>query len=180
LECVAQDIMDTLFNQYSYLTFTTLGTLFILVVLWRRRVRRPYVGLVGMALVIVFTVGWLLLRPGTSDIDSVSAAEQTINSGRPTLVEFYSNYCIGCMAIRASVDDLVAQSNREFGDDLNIIRIDIHTELGRALRERYGFSYSPEFVLFDNTGSEVWRAHVPPTLGELENVVTAATGAVAG
>lgn len=172
--------MDQLFNQYSYLTFTTLGTLFILVVLWRRRVRPPYVGLVGMALVIVFAAGWLLLRPGSSDVDSVAAAEQTINSGRPTLVEFYSNYCVGCMAIRASVDDLIAESNSRFGDDLNIIRIDIHTELGRALRERYGFSYSPEFVLFDNSGGEVWRSHVPPTLGELESVVTAAAGVVAG
>lgn len=165
--------MDQLFNQYSYLTFAVIGTLVILWVLWRLRVRKLLVGLTGLALVAAFALGWLVLRPGTSDVDSVAAAERIINSGRPTLVEFYSNYCVGCMAIRAGVDDLVVASNERFGDDLNIIRIDIHTELGRALRERYGFSYSPEFVLFDDGGSEIWRSHAPPTLGELETIVAA-------
>ena len=168
--------MSNLFNQYSYLLFTASATVVVLLVLWRLRVRKPLVGLAGLALVVAFSAGWLVLRPGLSDVDSVAAAEQVINSGRPTLVEFYSNYCVGCMAVRATVDDLVGESEQRFGDELSILRIDIHTELGRALRERYGFSYSPEFVMFDDAGAEVWRSHQPPTLGELESIVQAAAG----
>lgn len=165
--------MNIIFNQYSYLTFTVLGTLLLLFILWRSRVRWWRIGLVGLALAVAIAAGWLVLRPGSSDVDSVAAAEQVLSSGKPTLIEFYSNYCVGCMAVRAAVDDLVAQSDERFGDDLSVLRIDIHTDLGRALRERYGFSYSPEFVLFNHAGAEVWRSHQPPTLGDLESVVRA-------
>ncbi len=169
--------MNIVFNQYSYLTFTAVGAIVLLFVLWRLRVRRLLIGLVGLALVAVFAAGWLVLRPGASDVDSVAAAEQVISSGQPTLVEFYSNYCVGCMALRGTVDALVAESGERFGDDLNILRIDIHTELGRALRERYGFSYSPEFVLFGDHGAEVWRSHLPPTMGELQSIVQSGSAA---
>lgn len=172
--------MNILFNQYSYPTFAAIGTLAILFVLWRLRARKLILGLVGLALVIVFAFGWLALRPGSSDVDTVAAAEQVIHSGRPTLVEFYSNYCVGCMAVRETVDGLVAASNTRFGDNLSILRIDIHTELGRALRERYGFSYSPEFVLFNHAGAEVWRSHQPPGMGELESVVQAGVAGGSG
>jgi hypothetical protein len=46
--------------------------------------------------------------------------------------------------------------------------VDIHTDFGRTLRERYGFSFTPEFVLFDSAGSEIWRSHTPPSETELE------------
>lgn len=172
--------MDLLFNQYSYLTFTAAAAILIVLVLWRLRVRKLLLGLAALVLVAVIAGGWLVLRPGAQDVDSLSVAEQVINSGRPTMVEFYSNYCVGCMAIRPQVDDLVDASQERFGDALNIIRIDIHTDLGRALRQRYGFSYSPEFVLFDNGGAEVWRSHQPPTLDELETVVSAQPAEVTG
>lgn len=163
--------MDLLFNQYSYLTFSAIAVLLVAFVVWRLRLRRLVQVLTLIVIVGVATGGWLLLHPGVQDADTLSVAEQAINSGRPTLVEFYSNYCVGCMAVRAQVDDLVDASTERFGDDLNILRIDIHTDLGRALRERYGFSYSPEFVLFDQAGSEIWRSHQPPSLNELEQVV---------
>jgi thiol-disulfide isomerase/thioredoxin len=163
--------MSNLVNQFSYPLFATAVVIVALLVLWRLQLRKTLLGLGVLALVAIFAAGWVILRPGAQDVDSVAAAEQVIASGRPTLVEFFSNYCVGCMAVRAQVDDLVDASDDRFGDDLNILRIDIHTELGRALRERYGFSYSPEFVLFDRRGEEVWRSHLPPTLDELEAVV---------
>ena len=75
------------------------------------------------------------------------------------------------MAARPIVDGIVEDISQQF----NILRVDIHTEIGRELRRRLGFSYTPEFILFDSAGQEVWRNHVPPSpehLALVENLVT--------
>jgi thiol-disulfide isomerase/thioredoxin len=161
-------------NQYSYIFFS-IGAVLVAAFALRRvwRVRWPLIGLAAVALAGLFTAGFFVLRPGDSDVDSLAAAEAAINSGKPTLVEFYSNYCAGCMTVRPLVDNLVSQVRDEFNDDVNILRVDIHTDFGRALRERYGFSFTPEFVMFNDAGAEVWRSHFPPSLDEVNNVVAA-------
>lgn len=40
---------------------------------------------------------------------------------------------------------------------LNIIRVDIQSEIGRELIPLYGFEYTPTFIYFDAAGSEQWR-----------------------
>ncbi len=67
------------------------------------------------------------------------------------------------MAARPIVDGIVEDIKEKF----NILRVDIHTEFGRELRRRLGFSYTPEFVVFDSAGQEVWRDHAPPTTDQL-------------
>lgn len=155
-------------NQYSYL-FIAAGVILGVVLLLRLlRVRWVGVGSAALLVVVLFTAGWLLLRPGASDVESLDAADTLLNNGNPTLVEFFSNYCAGCISVRPVVDRLVADLQAQYGDQYNVLRVDIHTTFGRALRERYGFSYTPEFVLFDGTGTEIWRNHVPPTVNEIE------------
>lgn len=63
----------------------------------------------------------------------------------------------------------------DISEQFNILRVDIHTQHGRELRRRIGFTYTPEFVLFDSVGQEVWRDHSPPSpelLALVENSVT--------
>jgi thioredoxin-related protein len=67
------------------------------------------------------------------------------------------------VAARPIVDGIV----EDIEDQYNILRVDIHTEFGRALRQRFGFSYTPEFVLFDGEGQEIWRDHIPPSAAQL-------------
>lgn len=148
-----------LFNQFSYvfIGFAAAGGAALLL----RLARRPWRQVLAVAAVValVFAGVWFAVRPGFSDIDSVQAFEATLANGRPSLLEFFSNYCMGCVAVRPAVDALTERIQDRF----NILRVDIHTPFGRVLRERYTFSYSPEFVLFDRQGQEIWRAHVPPT-----------------
>ncbi|MBE2271564.1 MAG: hypothetical protein IAE80_25245 [Anaerolinea sp.] len=153
-------------NQFSYLLFG-LGTLVALtaVLRWRRVAWRPVL-LIGLLVVTVFTAGFLALRPGVSDVTDAAEAQALIGDGKPTLLEFYSNYCAGCMAVRPQVDALIA----ELGDTFNVLRIDIHTPVGRELRRVYGFTYSPEFVLFDADGRETWRSNSPPPAAELARI----------
>jgi thiol-disulfide isomerase/thioredoxin len=155
--------MDLL-NQYSYL-FISLGILAgIVLVLRYFGVSRQIISTAVLGLAGLILVGFFLLRPGFSDVNDIAEARNILQNGRPTMLEFFSNYCAGCMAVRPVVDNLVA----DIEDEFNIIRIDIHSEAGRELRQQLAFSYTPEFVLFDQNGEEVWRAHVPPGESELE------------
>lgn len=155
--------MSALFNQFSYLWIGLALVLALLAVLRWRRVRWWRTLAAAGALAVVFGVGWLALRPGENDISEIQTAEKTLANGRPTFLEFFSNYCMGCIAARPVVDALVD----DIQDRFNIMRVDIHTELGRAMRQRYGFSYSPEFVLFDAAGQEVWRSNRPPSADQI-------------
>jgi thiol-disulfide isomerase/thioredoxin len=155
-------------NQFSYLLIGAGVTLGIVILLRLLRARWKIVGSVALVVVTLFTVGWVILHPGASDVDSLDTAESVLSNGNPTFVEFFSNYCAGCISVRPAVDALVADLGNRYGNEYNVMRVDIHTTFGRALRERYGFSYTPEFVLFNSSGTEVWRDHVPPSQDEIE------------
>lgn len=45
---------------------------------------------------------------------------------------------------------------KEFPDQLEIIRVDVQSDLGNELAREYG-SFTPTFVLFDPQGEELWR-----------------------
>lgn len=153
------------FNQYSYPLISVALVAGSFLLLWRGlRVRRAILIGVQTILIVVLVAGFLLLRPGASTVDSVASAESLIGNGKPTFVEFFSNYCTGCIAIEPFVDNLTS----EIEDEFNVLRIDIHTDVGRELRRRYGFSYTPEFVLFDPDGGEVWRDHDLPNDDQLD------------
>lgn len=149
----------SIFNQYSYPIITLLLLVSSYLILRRYAVSRRLIGLTMAGLAILSLSGLFILRPGSSDVSSMNAAQAALRNGKPTLLEFFSNYCAGCLALRPAVDLLVS----ELGDEYNVLRIDIHTELGRELRQSVAFSYTPEFVLFDRSGQEVWRAHTLPS-----------------
>lgn len=151
--------MENLFNQYSYVIISLSVLVASLILLRRYNADRRVMASAMVLLLVLVVAGNFLLRPGKSDIDSVDAAQMALQNGRPTFIEFFSNYCASCLALRPAVDLLVS----EIEEDYNILRIDIHTEFGRELRQNFEFDFTPEFVLFDRSGQEVWRSHsLPP------------------
>lgn len=150
--------MENIFNQYSYIVISLIVIAASVGLLLRYAVDRRVIVVTASALIALSLAGHVLLRPGFSDVNSVSAAQATLRNGKPTLIEFFSNYCASCLALRPAVDLLV----KDIKDDYNILRIDIHTEFGRELRQNLQFTYTPEFVLFDSSGLEVWRGHTLP------------------
>lgn len=146
-------------NQFSYVIISLVVIAASLVLLRRYRASRRLMAAVAVVLVAFSMGGFFLLRPGPSDVDSTSAAQATIQNGKPTLIEFFSNYCAGCLALRPAVDLLASDLDGQF----DLLRIDIHTEFGREIRTSFGFTYTPEFVLLDRNGDEVWRAHTLPS-----------------
>jgi thiol-disulfide isomerase/thioredoxin len=150
-------------NEYSFIFVSLFVIVGSFILLRRLRFRRRFAYPATVTLGIILLVAYLLLRPGLSDVSSLQAAEDLLGNGKPTFVEFFSNYCAGCVSVRPVVDLIVD----EIEPDFNILRVDIHTDFGRALRENYGFSFTPEFVLFDGEGKEIWRSHLPPTQADL-------------
>lgn len=156
-----------LFNQFSYVIFV-LAVLALLLLFLRSR-GIPLKGLiaVGAGTTVLALAGFFVLRPVYADVSSIEEADVMLSNGQPTFIEFYSPYCIGCMAVRASTDALVADVKQQVGDSLNVLRVDIHTAPGLALRERFHFTSSPEFVILDGAGQEQWRGHRLPDSAQL-------------
>jgi thioredoxin 1 len=60
---------------------------------------------------------------------------------------------MGCMAAKPIVDGI----EREHGQRLKVIRVNIQDPPGQALAGLYQFEFTPTFVLFDGEGREVLR-----------------------
>jgi hypothetical protein len=85
--------MREILQQHSYV-FISLGVVVGLVVFLRLlvRLRWRFTLLGAVGLTVLLAVALLVLRPGLSDIDSAQAAESMLHNGRPTFLEFFSNY----------------------------------------------------------------------------------------
>ena len=83
--------MFQFFNQHSFLLTGSLVLFIMAIVLLRRHARKAWSIWGGLA--VVLGAGWLVLRTGAGlQLNSVADYEAAIKTGRPTLVEFFSNY----------------------------------------------------------------------------------------
>jgi thioredoxin-related protein len=60
---------------------------------------------------------------------------------------------MGCMAAKPIVDRLESDVEGR----LTVIHLNIQEPAGRILGERYGFKYTPTFVLLDGEGRQIWK-----------------------
>ena len=123
---------------------------------------------VGAAL---FGVWRLLFTRGTLGVDTVSAVRNAVRNGEtPTLIQYYSEQCVGCMAMKPLVDSL----EKEAGQRLQIIKLDIHDEPGKTLMKDHDVVFTPTFVFFDTEGNPVMTSSLildkPRILYEMEQL----------
>ncbi len=52
---------------------------------------------------------------------------------------------------------------KELGQKLTILRVNVQDPVGRELAPVYNFEYTPTFIFFDARGHELWR-----TVGEID------------
>ncbi len=153
-------------NQFSF-PLIAAGTMALAYLILRRRIALRWIVPIEIAIAVVFVGAFLALRPGDGDAESAAALDDLIGNGRPTLVEFFSNFCTVCLVFKPRVDEIAEQ----FGDHYNIIRVNIHSEAGQRIRDTLEFSFTPEFVLIDRDGNEVWRDHAPPSSEQLAALI---------
>jgi hypothetical protein len=58
------------------------------------------------------------------------------------------------MTVRPVVDAV----ERDFGEALKVIRLNVQDPVGREMARAYRFEFTPTFVLLDADGGELWRS----------------------
>jgi thioredoxin 1 len=109
-----------------------------------------------LGLILAFTIivvpRWSGDQPAktTPHDDPVSVA---IGAGKPTVVEFGSNWCRSCRDMKL----ILATLAREQGERLNVVDIDLLSATGRQLAPQYRIQMMPTQVFLDRDGLEIDR-----------------------
>jgi thioredoxin 1 len=80
----------------------------------------------------------------------MSDFNELINSDKPTLVDFYADWCLPCRTMNPIIED----TKNILGDKANILKIDIDNN--KNITMKYGVRSVPTLILFKK-GEIVWR-----------------------
>jgi thioredoxin 1 len=75
---------------------------------------------------------------------------EIINSSKPTLVDFYTNWCVPCKMMTPIID----QTKVELGDKANVLKVDVDNNAEVA--RKYQIRSIPTLLIFKE-GEVVWR-----------------------
>ena len=141
------------FNQNSFLISVVCIVLAIIfsIVFWGFK-REIIIILGGLSLIlgILFFIGFssetkYIVNENELDIISINENE--------TVLQFYSNLCLMCLSVKPLVDTLEG----EFSDKVNFHRINIQSNKGKKLAERYNVTLVPTFIFINKTGKIIYR-----------------------
>ena len=146
--------MKSLFRLFSFNSYVWLALgLFVvlLFVLLPGGLSPLKVGGLVVFVVAATALGYALRTPPArlSHFDGMAAFDAVLRGPRPTLLEFYSESCGVCMAMRPVMDRL----ERDAGHRLQILRINVKEPFGIEVADRYGVTFTPTFLLFNSIGS---------------------------
>lgn len=80
----------------------------------------------------------------------MSDFNEIINSDKPTLVDFWAQWCNPCRTMSPVID----QTKNEVGDKANILKVNVDNN--KEVSIKYGIRGIPTFIIFKN-GEPVWR-----------------------
>ncbi|MCC7359884.1 MAG: thioredoxin family protein [Anaerolineales bacterium] len=141
-----------LFSHNSYI-WVALGGLALLTALLARDGLTGWelggLALYGATAIVAF-FGLRTPRAKLARFDDLAAFDKALRDTRPTLLEFYSENCGVCMAMRPAMDRLETDA----GHRLQILRVNINDPISRKLAERYRVIFTPSFLLFNSYGGK--------------------------
>jgi thioredoxin 1 len=138
------------FNQYSFILAAALAFLALAWALLRDGAKGSDLAALG-ALLLGLVLAYSIFRPGAGS--PAPAIESQIGQGTPVLLEFQSEYCLGCMAAKPIVDGI----ERDYAGRLKVIRINLQQVGAQLLAAKYGCRYTPTFFFFNAQGQQLWR-----------------------
>jgi len=80
----------------------------------------------------------------------MSNFNEIINSEKPTLVDFYANWCGPCKMMTP----IIEETKNALGDKATVLKINVDDN--RDVSIKYGVKSIPTIILFKN-GEPVWR-----------------------
>jgi thiol:disulfide interchange protein len=129
-----------------------------------------------LAVAALLTVLVLWLRGGLQPEAPLEALARrspelpaALADGRPTLVEFYADWCEACRAMAQAM----AAIERERRGDLDVVLLNVDNPRWQPELERYAVNGIPHLELFDAGGGNVGRAIGARSAAELEAITAA-------
>lgn len=131
--------------------------------------------LLAIAAIVLSTALYLGFQTQTQDTSLKAQAQQAIplatalDNGRPTLVEFYANWCTSCQAM--APDLALLKKNYGGAGNFSMLNVDNNKWLPEVLR--YRVDGIPHFVYLDDTGTAIAESIGEQPLAVLEQNITA-------
>ncbi|HIK20877.1 MAG TPA: thioredoxin family protein [Synechococcus sp. M44_DOE_062] len=143
---------------------------------WTERLRNGLVALVA----VIMAAGLFLASQGRqagSNLEALAQEatpwEQAQANGKPSLVEFYADWCTTCRAMAP----LLANLKKEFADQVNFVMLNVDNPKWLPELSRYRVNGIPHFLFLDRQGEVLGSAIGEQPLPILRaNVLALATG----
>jgi thiol-disulfide isomerase/thioredoxin len=137
-----------------------------------QRLRNFAIVTIAIVLVIALALG-IRAQKFTTSLES-QATEATpidlaLSNGKPTLMEFYANWCTSCQAMAADL----ATVKTEFGDRVNFSMLNVDNTKWLPEVTKYRVDGIPHFVFFDDKGQVLAQAIGEQPRQILESKLTA-------
>lgn len=132
------------------------------------RLRNFIIVLVAIALSATIFMG---LQTETSSVSLSEMAEDAtplnvaLTNGKPTLVEFYANWCTVCQGMAPEL----AEIKQQYAENANFVMLNVDNSKWLPELAKYRVDGIPHFVFLDREGAEVGQ-----TTGEIPKSVMAA------
>lgn len=124
-------------------------------------------------LVILVVVGmaaaYLILRTPLETFASAEALQARLQSGQPTVVEFYSNSCSICLISKPKVDRLEADLQGRAA----VLRLDVRDPAVQSLALAWKVYGAPTFFVVAGDGTPVYGRAGAPDIEALKAAVAA-------
>lgn len=118
------------------------------------RLRNLVIALVAIALSVTLVLG--LQTSANSESLEAQAQNSTplevaVSNGKPTLMEFYANWCTSCQAMAGDMATL----KQEYGNDVNFVMLNVDNTKWLPEVLRYQVDGIPHFVFLDQDGGAI-------------------------
>jgi thioredoxin-like negative regulator of GroEL len=121
------------------------------------RIRNFLIALVAVALGVLLFLG-LQTETDTASLDAQAeesiALEVALSNGKPTLMEFYANWCTSCQAMAKDLGEL----KQQYADSVNFVMLNVDNSKWLPEILNYRVDGIPHFVYLGKEGKAIAQA----------------------
>jgi thiol-disulfide isomerase/thioredoxin len=123
-----------------------------------------------VAIVLALAIAYIVLRTPGDEFTSMDDLTSQLASGKPTVVEFYSNTCSICLVSKPKVDEL----ERDLAQQADVLRLNVKEGPGQDLASRWLITGTPTFIVLNGKGEAVYRRAGSPDVDAIKGAVASA------